>query len=431
MHKVLRLLARILFCVGVFLPVAVTARETAPPSTGEDLSLADALQRMRAHDPSLALSQTAVAQAAADIVSAGERPNATLSYGTSKINPAGNNGPGSLWDKSYDTIVSISQPLERGDKRRHRLDVANAAADAAHADYADTLRRERLAVAVAYWELKRAQEKQAHAHALAAIEQKALSATDTRLRLGDIAPLDAERLHIVAAQADNAVDQADNALADARVALAVLLDATAQTDTLSAVDDWPVPGSGNAGAPDQAAAERPDVAAAAQRVKAAQAALELAHAQRTRDITVSGQYEHDPTPFGHTLLGIGVSIPLFTGNQFEGEIQRANADLDAALASLARVQLSARAEQRRAIADARGATARVRRYDSDLVERAQRAEQTAEAAYARGGYSLADLLDARRGLKAVQDDATDARADFAEASAALAAATTTGETTSP
>ena len=40
-------------------------------------------------------------------------------------------------------------------------------------------------------------------------------------------------------------------------------------------------------------------------------------------------------------------------------------------------------------------------------------------------------LDARRDLKSVQDDATDARADFAEATAALAAAASIQDTSSP
>jgi cobalt-zinc-cadmium efflux system outer membrane protein len=424
-----RRLARILACLGALMPLAVMATDRTQPLTMH-LSLVDALKRMRSHDPNLALAQTAVEQAAADTVTAGERPNATLAYSTSKINPAGNNGPGTLWDKSFDTIVSVNQPFERGGKRQHRLDQADANADAAHADYADTLRRERLAVAQAYWELKRAQEKQASAHALAAIEQRSLHATEARLKLGDIASIDAERLHIGAAQADNAADQANSALADARVALAALLDANAQADALIAIDDWP---SDRFVAPDadQVLARRPDIAAAQQHVHAAQAALELAHAQRTRDITFSGQYEHDPAPFGHTLLGIGVSIPLFTGNHYEGEIRRANADLDAALVNLARARLTARSEVQRAIADTRGAHARVQRYNGDLVERARHVEQTAEAAYTRGGFSLADLLDARRELKAAQDDATDARADFAEATAALAAAAPTRDTTSP
>ncbi|MBO9661546.1 TolC family protein [Dokdonella sp.] len=389
------------------------------------LTLSQALQRMRTHDPNLAVAQTAVDQAAADEISAGERPNATLSYGTSKINPAGHNGPGSLWDKSFDTIVSIQQPFERGGKRRHRLAAAAANRDASEADYDDVVRRERLVVTQAYWELKRAQQKSESAHALAALARGSLDAAQARLRHGDIAALDVERLRIGAAEADNAAGQADAAREDARVALAALLDAGQDADALEAVDDWPGPGFV---APEADAANgRADVQAAERRIAAAQAALDLAHAQRKRDISVSANYEHNPAPFGHTLLGFGVSVPLFTGNHYDGEIARANADIDAARAQLARAQVAARADLGRALADVRSANERLRRYDGDLVDRARRVERTAETAYARGGLALIELLDARRELKAVEDDATDARADFAEALAALAAASASME----
>ena len=102
------------------MPIAAVATSPAPPLTA-GLTLADAFKRMRTHDLNLALAQTSVEQATADVFSAGERPNATLSYGTSKINPAGHNGPGTLWDKSFDTFVSISQPFERSGKREHRM----------------------------------------------------------------------------------------------------------------------------------------------------------------------------------------------------------------------------------------------------------------------------------------------------------------------
>jgi cobalt-zinc-cadmium efflux system outer membrane protein len=399
------------------------------PHNGE-LSLTQALNVMRARDPTIAIGQTAVAQADADTITAGERPNATLGYSTSKINPAGHNGSGSLWDKSFDTTLSISQTFERGGKRKYRQDQATHSLDAAHADYADTLRGERLSVSQAYWELKRAQEKQENVRALDAIARSSFGAADTRLKHGDVAPLDVERLHIGAAEADNAVDQATAAVSDAQITLASFLDVTEQASTLRAIDEWPQQGTPN---PDleSTLGRRPDIAAALQRVRAAEAALGLAHAQRKRDVTVSGQYEHNPTPFGHTLLGIGVSIPLFTGNQYEGEIRRAYANLDAAQAQLARVQVAAGAEVRRAVADVHAADARVQRYDGDLVERARRAEHVAETAYARSGISLAELLDARRDLRAVENDATDARADFAEALAALAAAAPTGATPQP
>ena len=399
----------------------VDVRADAGAPSDAPLTLQRALQRMRAHDPNIAVAQAAVDQASADRTTAAERPNATLSYGTSKIDVAGHNGPGSLWDKSFDTIVSVAQPFERGGKRRHRIALAEANLDATHADYADTLRQERFAVTQAYWELKRAQERSDSAHAQAAIDHRALEAAEMRLKQGDIAALDVERLRIGAAEADNAVDEAEGTRDDARVTLAALLDTDAQGAALDAVDEWPGPGFATPAA-DATLDSRPDVQAAKQRIAAAQAALDLAHAQRARDITVSGNYEHNPTPFGHSMVGFGVSVPLFTGSHYDGEIERANADLDAANVLLARARARALADVGRAVDDARSANARVRRYDSDLVERARRAEQTAEAAYARGGLALAELLDARRDLKAVEDDATDARADFAEALAALAAA---------
>lgn len=388
------------------------------------LPLAVALARMRTRDPAVEVAQTAVAQAAADRVTAGERPNATFSLSTAKVDLGGHNGAGSLWDKQYDTIVALSQPFERGGKRRHRLAQATASLDATNYDFADTLRVERLAVTQAYWDLKRAQEKRASAHTLEEIERRALQGVEARLQHGDIAALDAERLRLSAAQADNAADQADATVADAQVALGALLDATTSADHIEAIDDWPTSTKIVA---DASLLHRPDILAAQERVSAAQAALDLAHAQRHRDVTVSAQYEHNPTPgngpgYGDNMVGIGISIPLFTGNRYQGEIGRANADLDAAHALLTQTNIASRADAGRAIADARAADSRVRRYDSDLVDRARRAEQTSEAAYARGGLSLADLLDARRDLKAVEDAATDARADFADAVAALDAA---------
>ncbi len=426
------LLALRLLQLGSLSLVAATAM--AQPVAEANLSLKRALELMRARDPNLQLAQTAVDQALADKITAGERPNATLAWSTSKINPAGHNGTGDFWNKSYDTVASLSQPFERGGKRKHRLAEAEANVDAAHADYADSVRSERFAVTQAYWELKRAEEKYKNAQTLAAIEHRSIQASEQRLRVGDLPRLDIERMRIDAAAADNAVDAALGALRDAQVALAALIDITAQSGELTTADDWPHAAGAldsELGAGGEAAeavlARRPDMLAAMKRVNAAEAALLLAHAQTARDVTISGQYEHNPVAppaptVGHTLLGIGVSVPIFTGSQYQGEIARANADIDAAKANLARVRVTALADVHRARADLRAAAQRAHRYDSDLIQRALDTEKTVETAYARGGLALADVLDARRSLKATQDDAADAHADFAEALAALAAA---------
>ena len=399
---------------------------SAAPALGS-LTLAHALELMRDRDPTIAMQRAAVSQAQADTVVAGEGPNATLAYSTAKINPAGHNGPGSLWDKSFDTIVNLGQPFERGGKRRHRLAQANANADAAHADLADTVRTERLAISQAYWELKRAEEKYTNQQNLSAIEHRSLQAAEDRLRVGDAPRLDVERLRISIAETDNSVDAAAQALHDAQVALAAFFDAAAQSDSISTADAWPHTSDALTASVEAAIATRPDVEAAQRRVKAAEAALDLAHAQRARDVTLSGQYEHNPDPYGHTLLGIGVSIPLFTGNNYGGEIQRANADIDAAQASLAHTLALARADVQRSIADLKATMQRAKRFDSDIVQRATDTEKAVETAYTRGGIGLADVLDARRDLKALLDDATDAHADYAESLAAFFAATQSDE----
>ncbi len=391
------------------------------------LTLDQALQLMRNRDPTLVMQRAVVDQAQADVLVAGERPNATLAYSTAQINPAGHNGPGPVWDKHFDTIVNLSQPFERGGKRTHRLAQANANANAAHADYADVTRTEQFAVRQAYWELKRNEEKYSNALMLQTIEHRSLEAAKQRFKVGDAPRLDVDRLRVSAAEVDNSVDESLQSLHEAQVSLAVLLDVTSQSEKIATADEWPRAIDAPSYDLDSAIAGRPDIKAASLRVQAAEASLDVAHAQRHRDVTVFSQYEHNPDANGHTLLGIGLSIPIFTGNNFHGEIQRANADIEAARASLAHVQALARADVDRALSDLRSTTQRVRRFDSDIVQRAADTEKAIETAYTRGGFGLTDVLDARRELSTLENDAADARADYAEALAAFYAATQTDE----
>ena len=410
----------------LFCCVAAHAQDA---SAAKALTLAGALEMIPARNPDVNLADIAVRQAEADNTTAGERPNATLSLSTAGINAAGHNGSGPVWDRYYDTVVSFSQTFERGHKRRFRLEQSGASLDAARSDYRDALRLARLAVSQAYWELKRSEEKLATAEALRAIAQRSLQAGEARLKVGDAPALDVERIRIDAAQADSDADAARAAHSDAQVALASLLAMNSGFDALAVRDAWPTVAM--APVNDGDVMKRPDLLAAQDRVRAAQANVEVAQALRHRDVTLSLQYEHAPAPGppvpgnGNTLLGVGISVPIFTGGTYEGEIARAHADEDAAEATRDRAQQKARADLAQAQADLAAAAARAERFDGDLLARAAKAAQAAETAYAHGGLGLTDLLDARRAWKAVQDDATDAHADYAQAQAALQAATTT------
>jgi cobalt-zinc-cadmium efflux system outer membrane protein len=416
------------------------AADSVPPALPADgqLSLQRAVALIPLRNPDVGQAGIAVRQAEADTQTAGERPNGSLSLSNAGINTAGHNGDGGYWDKYYSTVLSFSQTFERGHKRRYRVNQADASLHAARSDYANALRLSELAVSDAYWELKRSEEKLTTAQDLDSIEQRSLQAAEARLKAGDVPALDVDRIRIEATQADSALDAARSAHGDAQLALASLLAMNRGHGDLVAADEWPSSRPVDMAA--KTVARRADIAAAEQRVVAAQAELDGAHALRHRDITFSAQYEHAPAPGpppipgnGNSLLGFGVSIPIFTGSDYGGEIARAHADLDAAEAARDRTRLQAQTDLDQADNDLAAAASRAQRYDGDLLTRARKAAQAAEAAYGRGGLGLTDLLDARRSLKAVEDSATDAHADYAEALAAqhAAAASTSTESATP
>ena len=102
----------------------------------------------------------------------------------------------------------------------------------------------------------------------------------------------------------------------------------------------------------------------------------------------------------------------------EGEIARAEADLDAAGAERRRIEQLARATQQR-LAQARWlARERRERIENDALPLAEKVAASADLAYRRGAGSVLELLDALRQLRALQLEALGARLDEDRADAA-------------
>jgi cobalt-zinc-cadmium efflux system outer membrane protein len=168
------------------------------------------------------------------------------------------------------------------------------------------------------------------------------------------------------------------------------------------------------------------VRAAAARAEAADRARELAQSLRTRDVTVSAQFEHYPTSEANSAgsgnsFGVGFAVPLFLRHSYEGETARAQADWYAARDAYDRTVALAKAEIARARGDVAAARERRSRIEGELLPQAQKSADAAEFAFRNGAIGVMDLLDARRTLRAVQIEASAARADHARALAALRA----------
>ncbi|MGD9787505.1 MAG: TolC family protein [Sulfuricellaceae bacterium] len=387
------------------------------------LSLTQAEELWLEHSREVRLARTAVEGAEADAVSAAQRPNPQLSINVSSLSRQPGLGTGGLRDKMMDTVIGLSQTFERGDKREHRTRSAQWRLDAAKQDYSDALRSQRMVLRQAYYDLVLAQEKSRIAEESAALYRKSMAAGELRLKAGDIAGAELARIRVEALRAENDARQAANDLARARLVLAYLLGKENSAAKIVAADGWPAV-TAEPPATEVEIDHRPDVRAALNRVHAAEAARELARSLKTRDVNVGVQFEHNPTGSGYAAnsYGVAVSVPLFLNYSYEGEIRRAEADLETAREQLDQVRAQAVADTEGARGDLDSAAKRARQYDDGLLAEAERAAKAAEFAYKNGAMGLMDLLDARRTYKATQIDAATARADYAKALAAWKAA---------
>lgn len=410
---------------------APTVRADGPSVTPVErrLTMTEALGLMNARNAELRLARAGVEAAAADRLAAQARPNPTLSLSAAGIAPRLGIGPGVDRSRTTDLTVALSQLFERGDKRALRGEAARFAFEAARGDVAEIRRQQGLLVASSYYDLLFVQERVRVVTETAVLMQRSVSATEVRLKAGDVAQSDLARIRVDQLRMENELRQATAERSRARQRLAFLVGLEREAEALLAIDAWPVtdasrpmPGASPDRSLEAIVDGRADVLAARQRLDAAAKVRELARALTTRDVLVSGQYERFPGQTTNGTVGVGVSVPLFLNYQYDGEIRRAEAQVTVARDLLDRTRAAAFTEIERARSDLANARDRVQRFDGPLLEEAARSAEAAEFAYRNGALGVIDLLDARRVLYSTRIDAAAARADLARANVAWEAA---------
>ncbi len=362
-------------------------------------------------------ARRAIEAAGAGILQADVRPNPVVSYNASGI--GGSIGPGAVADKRIDNVFRIDQVIERGNKRELRVEAAKGMQRVAMNDAGEVLRQQLLLARNAYADLQQAQGKVEILTGMADLFSRTYSAAQTRLKAGDLASADVARVQVDFERAQNDFRVAQAELARAQFVLAYLVAHDAAASALRASDPWPPVVALDPAEVQRAIAQyvetRPDVLSAKARIEATEKLRDLARSQRTRDVTVGAQFERYPGNLPTNTVGFGLSIPLLIGNDFSGDIQRAEVDYYAAQDALDKVRAVATTEISRAASDLRAAAERRGRYEGSLLAAAQRSADAAEFAFQRGATSVLEVLDARRTLRAVQLEALAARADYAKA----------------
>jgi cobalt-zinc-cadmium efflux system outer membrane protein len=358
-----------------------------------------------------------------------QKPNPSLSIGVSNFNlnrNAGNKNldlnSNKLIDQTLSTNVQISQLFERGDKRELRIASAKNAVNASKFDVKDAERQLLLALNSAYYDLLLAQEIENIQISNVSLYEKTFQAAELRLKAGDIASSDVSRIRVDLLKTMNDLRQAQANLQKAQNNLAYLIGREADASSIHAEDHWPDFNLIAKNSTLENIKQRPDVLAAEARTKQAEENTRLANALKIRDVNIGLQYQHFPGQMPGSLedtIGASISIPLFTNYEYQGEIARAQADLDAAKEAKEQTALQALTEIQRANADLQASTEKLQRFDEQILIEAKKAADSAEFAYNHGATGITDLLDSRRVLRALQLDASICTCRFCEVTRCL------------
>ena len=389
------------------------------------LTLAQVQQQALAANADVRVASAQAEVAAAQLRTSREFPNPVLGLSTAKIaaDGSGNGTPrgNRLLDRSYDSIISLSQLFELG-KRGPRQQSARAAQRAAEAQRDDARRLVLQAVSQTYVAALEAREESRVLAASAASLRREAGLAAVRLAAGDLASNDQRQIELAAGRLELDAAASRHTATAAVIALEILLGSpapTGETELADTLDALPLPSAELAG--DGVAGTRPDVAAAEANVAKAEADLVLQQRAPFPDLTVSAQFERNP-PDQPNTAGLGLSFPLPLWNRNGGAVRSARAAREVAQAQLDKARLQAVAEVAGSRSAFREARARATAFVEQLRPQSAAVAKTVAYAYEHGGASLVELLAAERNDNEVRIAAARAQADAATAAFSLSAA---------
>ena len=370
------------------------------------------------HNAQIQNARAMIDGAQADILTAGARPNAVMSVNGSGIDKSQYSKGAKL--NAVDTIVRVDQPFERGNKRDLRLAKAGDLNQAALWDLQETIRQERLRVVTAWLDLRVAEQRLQIADANLHQAERVADKARLRFKTGDLSGADLGRIEADSARLQADVQMARRDRARASAMLSSLLGNEMQNQMMGTRGEWPAAMTHQDAEKILAniSDKRPDVQAARARLAASKQSIELARAQRTRDFTVGLQYERN-NPTVVNSVGAGIAIPLFTGNNFEGDIRRSMAEMTQAEIAMLQTERDARSASKLLLRELDEANGRLRSLQDMALQSARRTDKAAEVAYSRGAMTTFEYLDAKRALRQAEIDAVTARADAALAASAI------------
>ncbi|MES1258324.1 MAG: TolC family protein [Acidobacteriota bacterium] len=368
------------------------------PATPRLITKEEAVRLALVYNQSLRANRLNIDQSKAQEVTALLKPNPTF---TTVADGFPVFSPSSIRFNSQVYSESLSYTVERGGKREKRGAVARDATEAADQTVTDNERTLRFQVVQAYIGVLLAKSVLELAKEDLASFSHEVELNHARLEAGDLAEGDYLKLSLQKLQFEQDVSAAQLSLVQARASL------RQQLGYQSVADDFDVAGTllhnkqvvTLEELQSAAVANRPDLQSAHTGVKLANDTVALAHGNRARDWTWSGDYANQG---GSNAVGVAFSIDLPFHDRNQGEIARSQA----AVKQSVEVEASTRAGVLTDVVNAyyglRSSSEIVTLYESGYLSQATQSRDISTYAYQRGAATILDLLDAERSYRSTQ-----------------------------
>jgi cobalt-zinc-cadmium efflux system outer membrane protein len=386
--------------VPLYGPLVLPPGEDEGPPDG--LTLDAAIDRLVHANYDLLTKFQEIPKAQADILSAGLRLNPILFASVDNV-PYGNYSQQRPGANSYE--ATLIQPIDVNQKRKDRIRLAQHAKRVLEAQYQDAVRLQIDNLYSAHVDFLEARETVRAARAGVAGLAEVVKVARELVERGLRPRTDVDRAVIQQANAEVALQGALTALGQARRNLATLLAVPAQQS-----DCIEVRGSLRDRSPPLPCMEelvrialeaRPDLAAYRLGVQRAEAAVQLARAERFEDLFLFyNPYTYtNNAPMGRqdaASWGAGVLVPLPVFNRNQGNIARARINVAQTQIELEGLERQVANEVQRAAAEAAASRAALGRYEQDILPAARRLREEEFRLFLKGQEGATTYLAAQR-----------------------------------
>jgi cobalt-zinc-cadmium efflux system outer membrane protein len=362
--------------------------------------------KFEASNPALKADADNVDEMKAEEITAFLRPNPQFTLAADGTQAAPHNG---VWTPFKGTTEqpNFSYLHEREHKRELRLESAQEGTRITQSEHEDLDRNMIFALRAAFVGTLQAKFVLDLAKADLDYYDKIIDISRTRLKDGDIAQVDLDRIELQRVQYESEIETAIVNLRTAKIQLLQMLNDRTPVDQFDVTGEFDF---SDALQPletyrDAALAARPDLQAALQTIQQSQTNHKLAIANGSTDPTFAGWFTNNSStnnPNGPETIGVSVSIPLRIFDKNQGEKKRTLIDID-------RSQQASEATRAQVFSDVdtayelvRSNVALLKPYKEKYNDQALRVRDTVTYSYEHGNASLMDFLNAQSDYRQVQ-----------------------------